>query len=996
MSDSIDRLAYDADQLAAERRRVPLATYRLQMHTGFSIRDAVAITDYLQLLGISHVYTSSILAAKPGSTHGYDVIDHGRLNPEIGTEDELNAWIAGLRERGMGWVLDVVPNHMSIGGSNEWWLDVLEHGPASPYSGYFDIAWNDHPRERLHGKVLLPILGSPYGAEIEAGRFRVRFVDASLFIAYGEMRLPVDPRTYGMILGPALESVREELGAENADVNEFQSILTSVKNLPPRTDAARSAEGWSECRVIKRRLAELVGRDAVIEKHIGECVDRLNGTPGDPASYAALEELLDAQAYRPCFWRVASDEINYRRFFDVNDLAALSTEREDVFVAVHRKIFEWIQKGLLDGLRIDHPDGLYDPKQYLERLQLADRLANARHLLESQPQNYEGLDWASAEPALRERFDPLAAKPLYVVVEKILAGAEQLPPTWPTDGTTGYEFINLLNGLFVAPAGEQAMTRIYHEFTGFDERLDQLVYSSKFQLLQTTLASELHMLAYQLDRLAQSARWSRDFTLNGLRHALREVIACFPVYRSYVNGGLDEQDRSVILRAIVRARRRNPLLGAAIFNFIRDTLLLKDPPSGLATPEYRTLQSRFTGKFQQVTAPAMAKGFEDTALYVHSRLLSLNEVGGEPDKFGRPPAEVHRALADRAAKYPTALSPLSTHDTKRSEDVRARINVLSELPAEWADRVRAWAKFNQPHKIDLGDGQVALDANEEYFLYQTLIGIWPVEGLTVDNRTHFVRRIQAYLNKALHEAKVHTSWVNPNAEYDAAASEFVSRILDLEKSKAFLDEFEAFQAKISLQGMLNSLSQTLLRATAPGVPDTYQGTELWDLSLVDPDNRRPVDYRRRFDLLLELDRRGAEDQLALVRNLVQDLPDGRIKLYVLSRALRFRRAHSNLFSSGTYVPIEAFGSEHEHVFSYLTRGNEDRALVVVPRLTYRWGALPVSQSWKDTYLQLPEAHVGRWRNVLTGELMDSTPDGKLALSQVLNVFPLALLEPASR
>jgi len=996
MSDSLDRLAADADRLAAERSRVPGATYRLQVHKDFNLKDLARITPYLDSLGITHAYTSPLLAAKPGSTHGYDVIDHSRLNSEIGTDAEFDQWVAHLRERGMGLLLDTVPNHMSVGGANDWWADVLEHGPASPFAGYFDIAWEDHPRDRLHGKVLLPILGQPYGVEIEAGRFRVEYHDAAFLIKYGEMRLPIDPRTYGTLLGPALHAAREELGGDNPDVAELQSILTAVRHLPSRMDVDRATEGWTESRVIKRRLADLAGRNESIARHNRETADRVSGTVGDPASFAALEELLEAQAYRPSFWRVASDEINYRRFFDVNDLAALSTEREEVFAAIHRKIFDSIAAGQVDGLRIDHPDGLFDPKQYLDRLQVYTRLAAARHLLATRPDDYLDLSWPAAEGPLRERFSAHPATPLYVVVEKILGEGEPLPADWATAGTTGYEVVNVINGLFVDPARERDISRVYRDLTGVDKRFDDLVYLCKFHLLQASLASELHMLAHQLDRLAQEQRWSRDFTLNGLRHALREVIACFPVYRSYVNGGVGDRDRLVILRAVARAKARNPLLGRAIFDFIRDTLLLKDPPSEPATPEYRSAQRRFTGKFQQVTAPAMAKGFEDTALYLYARLISMNEVGGEPSRFGRSPADVHRFFQSRAEQHPGALSPLTTHDTKRSEDVRARIDALSEMPDSWAARVARWMEFNRPHKTDVGDGEFAPDANEEYFLYQTLIGTWPLEGLNAENRAEFVGRIQAYMNKALHEAKLHSSWINPNPEYDAAVGEFVARILDPERSGAFLRDFEPFQKAVSQVGMFTSLSQTLLKVTAPGVPDTYQGTELWDYSLVDPDNRRPVDYERRIQLLAELD--GEQDRSRLCRDLMGRMTDGRIKLYVLAQALRFRRERNELFTHGSYAPVDAVGPRAGHAFCFARVWGTSCALALVPRLMASLvlipGSPPVGEDvWGATALLLPDTFSRvRWTNRLTDETFDPTPQRDLPVARVLDHFPVALLE----
>ena len=964
------------------------------MHGGFTLEDAARITPYLESLGVSHVYTSPMTAAKPGSTHGYDVVDHGRLNPEIGTEAQLRSWVEDLQARGMGWLLDVVPNHMSVFGPNEWWADVLEHGPASPFAGYFDIAWNDHPRERLRGRVLLPILENPYGAEIEAGKFGIEYGHGSFSITYASLRLPIDPRTYGLLLTPLIESL-ENKEVDDHDLNELKSILTAVRHLPPRHEVDLVAEARTECRVIRRRLSELTARNDQITAEMLSTVKSVSGDRNDPASFAKLEELLDAQTYRPCYWRVASDEINYRRFFDVNDLAALSTEREDVFMDVHRLIFDWTSSGQLDGLRIDHPDGLYDPKQYLDRLQRHHWLATARRLVSQRPERRQGMAGADAEAAVRERYAADDEIPLYVAVEKILGDGESIPGGWRTNGTTGYEFINAVNGVFVDRASESTMSRIYRELTGFEQRFDDLVYISKFHLLQSSLASELHMLAHQLDRIAQSARWSRDFTLNGLRHALREVISCFPVYRSYVDDSVAETDRVTILRAIARSRRRNPLLGRALFDFIRDTLLLKDPPSSPATPEYRAAQRRFAGKFQQVTAPTMAKGLEDTALYVYSRLISLNEVGGNPSHFGRSIEEAHQFFQSRAERSPSAMSPLSTHDTKRSEDVRARINVLSEIPEEWEQNVRNWMELNRSLKVDV-EGQAAPDANEEYFLYQSLVGAWPMEGLNDRNRLEFSERIRAYSNKALHEAKVHSSWMNPSAEYDAAVAEFVSRILDSALAAEFHREFEAFHVRIRDAAIVNSLAQTVLRITMPGIPDTYQGTELWDFSLVDPDNRRPVDFEYRSQLLADLDRSEAVNADRLIDDLVTNRRDGRIKLYVLSRLLRYRRTHSELFASGKYEPITCTGRMSGHVFCFIRSFGEAAVLVAVPRLICRHLQKDETKPlrinvWSETELTLPESF-RHARDLFTGRNLPFSRNRRIRMDDVFATFPVALLE----
>jgi (1->4)-alpha-D-glucan 1-alpha-D-glucosylmutase len=996
MSDALERLAADAVRTAAERRRPPAATYRLQMHAGFPIPAAAGVTAYLDALGVSHAYTSSLLAAKPGSTHGYDVADHARLNPELGTDADLAGWAADLRDRGMGLILDTVPNHMSVAGPNQWWEDVLENGPSSPYAGFFDIAWHDHPRERLHGKVLLPILGEPFGAAVDAGRFVPGFDGGAFYLELYGRRLPVDPRTYGAFLAPAVETARAEVGPDDPGVLELQSILTAVRHLPPRRepDPGRVAEGRAEAAVVKRRLADLAAAQPAVHAHVLRAVREIAGTPGDRASFARLDELIEAQAYRPCFWRVASDEINYRRFFDINDLAALSTEREEVFAATHARLLGWLADGTADGLRIDHPDGLFDPKGYLDRLQEYYLLALAKHLHAARPEDYDGLAWADAEGPLRERFAAAAEdRPLYVVVEKILGHGERLPDNWAADGTTGYEFLNAVNGLFVDPAGEGPLSEVYERFAGLDEPFEEIVYRNKQLILRSALSSELHMLAHQLDRLAQAERWSRDFTLNGLRHALREVIASFPVYRTYLNDGISDVERVQLLRAIAKARRRNPTLGRAVFEFIRDTLLLKDPPSGPASDEYRAAQRRFAGKFEQVTAPVTAKGLEDTAFYQFNRLLSLNEVGGEPGRFGWTPAKLHEFLAERAARTPGGLSPLATHDTKRGEDVRARLNVLSEIPEEWAAAVARWAELNRRHKGTTEDeGPDAPDGNEEYLIYQTLVGAWPGGG--DDALPAFAERVRQYLQKAMREAKVHTSWINPDDGYEAAVERFVTRLLDPAESGEFLADLRRFVPRVARLGRFNSLAQTLLRCTAPGVPDTYQGTELWDFSLVDPDNRRPVDYDARRKLLADLDRRAETGPAALARDLLADLDAGGAKLFTVARALRFRRANPDLLGPGGYLPLTAAGERAAHLFAFLRHAGGAAAVVAVPRLVGRLLAgsddAPVGPAvWADTHLELPEPYRGRrWVSVLTGEPVGGDV---LPAADLFADFPVALL-----
>jgi (1->4)-alpha-D-glucan 1-alpha-D-glucosylmutase len=999
---ALEQLAADARARATARRAAPGATYRLQFHAGFTLRDAARLVPYYAALGITHLYASPLLTARPGSTHGYDITDHDRLNPEIGTEADLAALAAALRARGMGLILDVVPNHMCVTGDNAWWADVLEHGPSSPFAGHFDIAWNDAPRADMHGRLLLPVLGEPYGQILEAGQLQVRFERGRFVVKYWDATFPLDPRTYGQLLTPALDALRAAAGPD-ADVVELRSIRNAVRHLPPRDEAdlIRVSEGRTECGVIRRRLSELAGKSPPAAAAVRDALAKLSGTPGDPASFAPLDSLLESQAYRLSFWRVASDEINYRRFFDVNELAALSTEREDVFRAVHRKWLGWVADGHADGLRIDHPDGLFDPKQYLDRLQSHYLLAVAERLLAEHPQKYDGVtlprdEWellrafaeptppaplpegkgekepsraesattapSSSSPSLQGGGWGVGSSPLYVVVEKILGDGERLPANWVCDGTAGYEFAVAVNGLFVDPSGEAPLTSAYQRFTGLDEPFHEVAHNGKLQIQNSSLASELWALAHQLDRLARLDRRSRDFTLNGIRRALREVIACFPVYRSYVNGAVHTADTAAVVRAVVRARKRNPTLGKPLFDFVRDTVLLKDSPSGPATDEYRQLQRRFAGKFQQVTAPVTAKGVEDTALYVYNRLGSLNEVGGEPGRFGWSAERVHKFMAERRAEQPGGLSPLSTHDTKRSEDVRARLNVLSELPEDWAQAVSRWAEMNRPHKVAVADSDAAPDANEEWLLYQTLVGVW--DGPPTPE---FVARVQAYMKKALAEAKVHSSWINPDAEYENAVADFVAKILD---SREFVQDFDRFAGRVAAAGRVNSLAQTLLRCTLPGVPDTYQGAESWDFSLVDPDNRRPVDYAARAAALAELD--------AADRPPAAD--DPRAKLFVTVRALNCRKAHAKLFAEGEYVPLPATGEHADRVFAFARVLGGSTAVVAVPRFTAGL------KSWGDTALPLPP---GRYTNALTGGRLE----GAVGASELFAALPAALLVP---
>jgi (1->4)-alpha-D-glucan 1-alpha-D-glucosylmutase len=1006
----IESLLSKTARKLSERRRVPESTYRLQFNAQFTFRQARDLIPYLHDLGVTDCYSSPYLMARPGSMHGYDIIDHSRLNPEIGSDEDYAAFIAALQEHGLGQILDVVPNHMGIGNDNLWWNDVLENGPSSPYAGFFDIDWHSALKAGLDDKVSLPTLGDPYGKALESGQLTLHYDEGAFLIHYFNHHFPVAPDTYDRILKLRVKELEEKLGATSEALIEYQSILTAVTHLPPRsaTEPQRVAERQREKEVIKRRLATLAESNPDIREHLEETVRAFNGTPGAPHSFDPLDDLLSAQAYRLSFWRVAADEINYRRFFDINELAALSMEKRPVFEATHALILRLVCQGQATGLRIDHPDGLYDPREYLERLQAHFGLCVAHSIFKADPE-FTGQDWDEfTEPVLETlrasavgSFDSPFRRPLYVVVEKILGKGEPIPEDWPVHGTTGYEFLNMLNGLFVQPESAGPMTRIYDRWRGQDGCFVDVVHQKKFLILQVAMASELHVLAHQLDRLSEKNRWSRDFTLNSLRHALREIIACFPVYRPYISGdAIHPRDRAYVQVAVARAKRRNPAISVSLFDFVRDMILLKYPEG--ATDSDRAEQRRFVGKFQQVTSPVMAKGVEDTTFYVYNRLLSLNEVGGDPDTFGVSLSSFHRRNVERQERWPGSMLTTATHDTKRGEDVRARLNVLSEMPQEWQQALRRWGKLNKAHRVTLDDSTVP-DRNDEYLLYQTLVGAWPLEPFEGQVAQDFIARIQAYVQKATHEAKVHTSWVNPNPAYDDAVSQFVAAVLNAETNAAFLEDFEEFQRRVSHYGLLNSLSQTLLKVASPGVPDTYQGTELWDFSLVDPDNRRPVDYAVRRRLLGELQADTAEaraDLTQFARQLAAEKEDGRVKLYVTWRALHARRDQPGLFTVGDYLPIEATGVRREHVCAFVRRHNEHVAMVAAPRLMTRlvpeFGDLPLGEAvWQDTRVPLPGIEPGRrLRNVFTGEeVMAAEHEGRASVraAEAFAHFPVALL-----
>lgn len=959
---------------------VPCSTYRLQLNLRFTFAQAAAVVGYLDDLGITDCYTSPFLMAHPGSMHGYDVTDHTRFNPEIGSEEQFTEFAERLKRRGMGLIVDVVPNHMCITHpSNLWWWDVLENGPSSDYSRHFDIDWSP-PKSELANKVLLPFLPDQFGLVLESQSVRVLYEGGGFTLDSLGTHFPLAPRSWTPLLERILLKAKARLTDSDGHVLELESIITALSHLPPRedTDLARVRERQREKEVIRRRLVALAEDSDVVRTCLKEVLTLINGTKGDPHSFDPLEKLLDDQPYRLSFWRVASDEINYRRFFDINDLAAIRVESPEVFTIVHRIPFDLIQKSLVSGIRIDHPDGLFDPLRYFEDLQAQAPLPGQ----------------ASANgtgTSVRRR--------VYLAAEKILVGDEELRTAWAIDGTTGYGFLNLLNGLFVDASKARFFQRLYRKFSGWSQSYSDLIYESKRLVMHVSMSSELNVLSRRLDRISEQHRRSRDFTLESLRDALREVIACFPVYRTYIRTDTqhpDEQDERYIRSAIKAAKRRNPATSGSVFDFIQDLLLLKDPDS--ISDADRAERRMFVMRFQQLTSPVMAKGLEDTAFYRYCPLLSLNEVGGSPVRFGVALGHFHGKNLARRRSWRNAMLASSTHDTKRSEDVRARINVLSEIPPEWYRAIRLWQRVNQEKKILVAADAVP-SANEEYFLYQTLLGAWPLIPMDEAAYADFVVRIHTYMEKALREAKVNTSWINPNTEYENAFHSFLDAILERSAGKPFLDIFAPFQARVARAGIYNSLSQTLLKIAAPGLPDFYQGSEVWNFSLADPDNRRPVDYEQLQTLLAGLRDAESENAAALIDRLVAEPADGSLKLYVTRCALRFRREHRMLFAKGSYTPLRAAGEKNKHVIAFARSFRGTAVLVLAGRFFTQLepdARVPAgAEIWGDTGVvlrkQLPS---GPYRDVFTGKAVSpARRDGDLVLpiSEAFAHLPIAML-----
>jgi malto-oligosyltrehalose synthase len=1139
--------------------RIPAATYRLQFNAGFTFDCARAIIGYLSELGISDLYASSYLQAKAGSLHGYDIVNQTALNREVGTEESFQGMVEELQRLGMGQILDFVPNHMCIeSAENLWWMDVLENGPSSAYAHFFDIDWQPVKKE-LTGKVLLPFLGDQYGRVLEKGALRLAFREGCFSVDCSGVPIPLEPKSCLRILGHRPERLQELFPADAPPLLELLSIITSLEHLPGpgEQDPEKQGERQREKEIVKKRLSALCLESREIEGFLQENVAIFNGTAGDAHSFDLLDGLLQEQAYRLSYWRVATEEINYRRFFDINGLAAIRMEDPAVFEQTHSLLLRLIREKKVTGVRLDHVDGLYDPLSYLRQLQercyqqltspspiptpalplkgrescaapltssipaltantlttpsgsksrpslagtavkltagwggirqcppceTGGKAREARqggpppsgntpllHYVQLPPYLHRGdktrslqlslmpvppagggrgevvaatlsevggftlptapsgpgrgsLDLTKAPPpfaskeeqsrdALAESDAPGAReyvellqqkptyRPFYAVCEKILMKGEQIPPGWPVFGSTGYDFANQVNGVLVETENAKAFDRIYGRFVGSDTDFAELVYQKKKLVMQVSLSGEVNMLGHHLNSISEQDRLTRDFTLNSLTRAISEVIALFPVYRTYVDSAsVREKDVQYIEATLAKAKRKNPALNATIFDFLRDVLLVRIPEQ--AGEHDRAAWLNFAMRFQQLTGPVMAKGLEDTTFYIYNRLVSLNDVGGTPGRFGTPLELFHGQNLERLRSFPHAMIATATHDSKRGEDLRARIDALSELPERWQKSILKWSRQNRKKGVLL-DAVNVPGRNEEYLLYQTLLGAWPFGEMDTAAYEIFRSRIREYLTKAVREAKVNTSWNSPNAGYEASLSAFVDAILARGPGNAFLADFVSFQRLIAHFGIFNSLSQTLLKMVSPGVPDFYQGTELWDFSLVDPDNRGQVDYRVRSAALAGLKAREAEiGPEKLFGELLACREDGRIKLYLIYRVLNYRRANRDLFDHGEYLPLEAPGTRARNLCAFARRAGGRSVIAVAPRfpasLAPELNQAPRGErAWLDTSLKLPDGGAGSYRNVITGESLESVEQAGgpvLSLAHIFASAPVALLE----
>jgi (1->4)-alpha-D-glucan 1-alpha-D-glucosylmutase len=923
----------------------PTATYRIQFSPSFDFNSASGVVPYLADLGISDLYASPIFRAAKGSLHGYDVVDSNHLNPELGGRSDLELLTAELKNRNMGWIQDIVPNHMAMDSENRILMDILVNGYNSQYFSFFDVDWG-HPPAGPNKRLLAPFLGKFYGECLEDGEIALTYGPHGFKVTYYDLAFPLRIESYPNLF-KNLSRLKKRLAQDDPDFMKVLGILYVLKTLSSSGDPE---ERSNQIKIIHRTLWELYNTNAAIRTFVDENVQTFNGEKGKPESFNSLDDLLSQQFFRLSFWKVAAEEINYRRFFCINDLISLRMEDEHVLNHTHRLIFDLIEKGIVTGLRIDHVDGLYDPTAYLQELRMR-------------------------------------APTTYIVVEKILNLKEDLPHFWPVQGTTGYDFTNHVNELFCQKDHVRAFSRIYSSVTGSKNVYDDVVTDNKRLIIREDMASDVHNLAQLLKEISSRDRHGSDITLNALQRALTEVLAMFPVYRTYISHVVvSDDDRKYILDAVDRASANFPALLHGL-TFLRRFLLLEFPD--YVTDEEKKGWILFVMRFQQFTGPLMAKGVEDTTLYVYNRLLSLNEVGGRPDYFGCSLEEFHAFNTKRNALWSDSFNTTSTHDTKRGEDVRSRINVLSEMPDEWLRKLRTWIKINRGKKRRVR-GSAVPDRNDEYFLYQTLLGAFP---FSESDYPEFIERIKKYIVKAVREAKVHTAWLKPDTEYEDAYVSFADKILACTETNAFLKELIPFAKKIAHFGIFNSLSQTLVKMASPGLPDFYQGTELWDLSLVDPDNRRPIDFEKRRAMLAAIREEEDLDIGRLLRDLLSTSADGKIKLFLIYRALKARGSNREIFRQGAYLPLESTGRLKSNVIAFARRYQHQWAIVIAPRFLSHLvpeGVFPLGrQVWQDTEVIMPDLSPLQWRNAITNEELST--GNALLVGDALLSFPVALL-----
>ncbi|MGA1824516.1 MAG: malto-oligosyltrehalose synthase [bacterium] len=925
---------------------IPFSTYRIQFNPAFGFKDARNIMRYLAQLGISDLYASPIFKVREGSMHGYDVVDPNQLNPELGRPEYFEDLIRELRNNAMFWLQDIVPNHMAFDTQNRMLMDVIENMGNSEFFHFFDIDW-DHFYESLNGKLLAPFLGKFYSESLEEGDIQLSYDEIGLGINHYSLRLPLKLNAYVQVFKYNIDSLEEKLGKNHPDFIKYLGALYLFDNV---AFCKEKNHDYDTLKHAKGMLWEIYSQKPAIKEFMDANIRFFNGRKGDPHSFDHLEELLAQQSFRLSFWKVAAEEINYRRFFSINELISLRVEEKAVLDYTHNLIFTFIKEGKFDGLRIDHIDGLWDPTTYLQRI--------------------------------REK-----AEHIYTVVEKILDFDEKLPSHWPVQGTTGYDFTNYVNGIFCAQENKRSFAKIYAVFTGFHTSYDNLVPEKKRLIIGKHMAGNIDNLAHLMKNIAGRERYGIDITLYALKRALVEVMSYFPVYRSYINRErFSETDKAYITQAIHDARRENPDLVYEL-NFI-EKFFSPDFSEHFTEEENQQLLD-FIMQFQQFTGPLMAKGFEDTVLYIYNRLISLNEVGSNPDRFGVSQEEFHDFNNNRLLHQPHSLNATSTHDTKRGEDVRARINVLSELPDEWGSHIKRWSKINKnlKHRVR---GISMPDENDEYFLYQTLLGVFPFGEY---DYPLLCERMKNYIIKAVREAKRHTAWIKPDTEYENACISFVERLLNPVEENIFLKEFLSFQKKIAFFGIFNSLSQVVLKITSPGIPDFYQGTELWDLNLVDPDNRSRVDFQKREHFLHDIQEKALSNRNELITELLETREDGRIKLFLIYRALNARHTHVEVFQRGAYIPVNVTGEFKECVIAFARHDKEQWALTVAPRFltkVVREGEYPLGERvWKDTALIMPKGAPSSFLNAITDNHLHC--EGQCMVGKILEHFPVGLL-----